>query len=233
MPLPDFKSSEPFTLGIELELQVVNPPGYDLSQDSSALIAAVKDDIKGGEVKHDITESMLEIATGVCQNIDQAAAQFSVMQQSILRAAAEQHIQICGGGTHPFQKWQRQEVCDDERYNVTLERFGYLILQATVFGQHVHCSGVVMLCKADMAEEMANKTISYGVLVVAKPLNRAALLQAIRMGKAMHGRMMHMKAENDKLQKKLEELRCVSRAKCILIEREQYTEEHKNLHRLR
>jgi carboxylate-amine ligase len=29
-------------------------------------------------------------------------------------------------------------VCDDERYNVTLERFGYLILQATVFGQHVH-----------------------------------------------------------------------------------------------
>lgn len=38
MPLPDFHSSEPYTLGIELELQVVNPPGYDLSQDSSALI---------------------------------------------------------------------------------------------------------------------------------------------------------------------------------------------------
>jgi len=93
------------------------------------------------------------------------------------------------------------------------DEFGYqLSLQLT---QNT-CSGVVMLCKADMAEEMANKTISYGVLVVAKPLNRAALLQAIRMGKAMHGRMMHMKAENDKLQKKLEELRCVSRAKCIL-----------------
>ena len=97
------------------------------------------------------------------------------------------------------------------------DEFGYqLSLQLT---QNT-CSGVVMLCKADMAEEMTNKTISYGVLVVAKPLNRAALLQAIRMGKAMHGRMMHMKAENDKLQKKLEELRCVSRAKCILIERE-------------
>ena len=97
------------------------------------------------------------------------------------------------------------------------DEFGYqLSLQLT---QNT-CSGVVMLCKADMAEEMTNKTISYGVLVVAKPLNRAALLQAIRMGKAMH-----MKAENDKLQKKLEELRCVSRAKCILIEREQYTEE--------
>lgn len=45
MPLPDFHVSEPFTLGIELEMQVVNPPGYDLSQDSSMLIDAVKNEI--------------------------------------------------------------------------------------------------------------------------------------------------------------------------------------------
>ena len=45
MPLPDFHSSDPYTPGIELERQVVNPPGYDLSQDSSALIAAVEHDI--------------------------------------------------------------------------------------------------------------------------------------------------------------------------------------------
>lgn len=138
MPLPDFHVSDPYTLGIELEMQVVTPPGYDLSQDSSTLIAAVKDQVSAGEVKHDITESMLEIATDVCHNIDQAAAQLSAMQQVILKAAGEHHIEICGGGTHPFQKWQRQEVCDNPRYLRTLENFGYLIQQATVFGQHVH-----------------------------------------------------------------------------------------------
>ncbi len=138
MPLPDFHVSDPFTLGIELELQVVNPPGYDLSQDSSRLIEAVKPKLSAGEVKHDITESMLEIATGVCHDIDQAAHQFSTMHQVILQAAADHHVQICGGGTHPFQKWQRQEICSDERYSRTLETFGYLMQQATVFGQHVH-----------------------------------------------------------------------------------------------
>jgi carboxylate-amine ligase len=138
MPLPDFHVSDPFTLGIELEMQVVNPPGYDLSQDSSRLIDAVKPLLTAGEVKHDITESMLEMATGVCRNIDQASAELSAMQQIITRVAAEQHLAICGGGTHPFQKWQRQEVCDDERYRRNLENFGYLIQQATVFGQHVH-----------------------------------------------------------------------------------------------
>ncbi len=81
---------------------------------------------------------MLEMATGVCRDIDRAAAQLSAMQHVILQAASEHHLGICGGGTHPFQKWQRQEVCDNERYQRTLENFGYLIQQATVFGQHVH-----------------------------------------------------------------------------------------------
>ena len=88
MPLPDFHRSEPFTLGIELELQVVNPPGFDLSQDSSALIDEVQGTLKAGEAKHDITESMLEIATGVCRDIHQATAQLSAIQQAVLRAAS-------------------------------------------------------------------------------------------------------------------------------------------------
>ena len=138
MSLPDFHISDPFTLGIELEMQVINPPGYDLSQDASRLIDTVKSELTVGEVKHDITESMLEMATGVCRDVDQAAAQFSTMQHLVLRAAQTLHLEICGGGTHPFQTWQRQEVCDDERYRRNLENFGYLIQQATVFGQHVH-----------------------------------------------------------------------------------------------
>lgn len=145
MPLPDFHVSEPFTLGIELEMQVVNPPGYDLSQDSSMLIDAVKNEITAGEVKHDITESMLELATDVCRDINQAAGQFSAMQKVVLQAAADHHLEICGGGTHPFQKWQRQEVCENERYQRTLENFGYLIQQATVFGQHVHVAAPVAM----------------------------------------------------------------------------------------
>ncbi len=62
MALNDFHVSEPYTLGIELEMQVINPPGYDLSQDSSTLIDAVKPQLTAGEIKHDITESMLAVS---------------------------------------------------------------------------------------------------------------------------------------------------------------------------
>ena len=116
MPLADFHRSDPFTLGIELELQVVNPPGYDLSQDASTLIADVQHELTVGEAKHDITESMLEIATGVCRDISHAQIQLSAI----------------------FHAWQRQQISDNPRYVKTVEHFGYLAQQATVFGQHVH-----------------------------------------------------------------------------------------------
>ena len=32
------------------------------------------------------------------------------------------------------------------------------------------CSGVILICKADLAEEMVNRTGYYGVCVVSKPL---------------------------------------------------------------
>lgn len=110
MPLPDFHVSEPFTLGIELEMQVVNPPGYDLSQDSSMLIDTVKNQITAGEVKHDITESMLELATDVCRDINQAAGQFSAMQKVVLQAAADHHLEI--------NEWNRQQGSTESVLNL-------------------------------------------------------------------------------------------------------------------
>lgn len=138
MPLTPFEHSDPYTLGVELEMQIVSPPTYDLSQDSSRLIKDLKGRVSVGEVKHDITESMLEIATGVCKNLDEASTQLHDLRHRVLQAAGNHHLAICGGGTHPWQKWQRQEVCQSERYNRTLELFGYLMKEATVFGQHVH-----------------------------------------------------------------------------------------------
>lgn len=87
------------------------------------------------------------------------------------------------------------------------------------------CAAVILICKADIADEMTNRTIDYGVCVVPKPLNKAVFLQAIRTGTAFHHRMLALHQENAKLRTKLEELRYVSRAKCLLIAKQQMTEE--------
>lgn len=132
MALNDFHVSEPYTLGIELEMQVVNPHGYDLSQDSSTLIDAVKPQLTAGEIKHDITESMLEMATGVCRDIDQSGGSTFCHAARYFTGGVGAPSRHLRRRYAPFSKWQRQEVCDNERYQRTLENFGYLIQQATV-----------------------------------------------------------------------------------------------------
>ena len=67
--------------------------------------------------------------------------------------------------------------------------------------------------------------MDYGICVVPKPLNKNALLQAVRLGSAFHNRLLLMQKENNKLRAKLEEVRYVSRAKFLLITEQNMSEE--------
>ena len=87
------------------------------------------------------------------------------------------------------------------------------------------CSGIILICKADMAEDMMRRTMDYGVSVIAKPLNKTIFLQAIHAGLGINRRMLTLQKENNKLRMKLEEMRYISRAKFLLITKQQMTED--------
>lgn len=95
-------------------------------------------------------------------------------------------------------------------------------------------AGVILLCRTDAAETMMHKTIDSGVSVVSRPIHKNLLHHAIRQGFAMRSRLQGMKQENARLQSKLEEVRYVSRAKCILIETQALTElqAHRHIEKL-
>ena len=64
-----------------------------------------------------------------------------------------------------------------------------------------------------------------GVLLVTKPVIPQLFEQTIRVGLACRNRMLLYKSENERLQKKYEELKIIDRAKCLLIEHMRITEE--------
>lgn len=57
-----------------------------------------------------------------------------------------------------------------------------------------------------------------GVFVVPKPLSRVLFMQALRMTRAARSRLTGLQSENRRLQKRIEDIRQVDRAKCLLIE---------------
>lgn len=85
-------------------------------------------------------------------------------------------------------------------------------------------SGVVVLVKAELAEELSQNLEEHGVFVVAKPINKSFLTGAVKLVAASRRRLLDMMAQNEKLQTKLEEIRLVDRAKCALIQYSDMTE---------
>ncbi|MDO5151147.1 MAG: ANTAR domain-containing protein [Oscillospiraceae bacterium] len=85
-------------------------------------------------------------------------------------------------------------------------------------------AGVMLICKADIAEEISEKVEVYGVCVLAKPLNKTLFFHSLKLLQATRARMLSVMKEYSKLQTKIEESRLINRAKCILIQYLKLTE---------
>lgn len=143
MPLGRFKDSRSLSMGIELELQLLSADDYDLTGRTQDLIDYLARRPPAGEIKPEITESMLEVSTGVHDEISPLVTELRSIRDSLLDAAESLTVFISGGGSHPFQHWPDRSIFATPRFLHLWELYGYLAKQFTVFGLHVHvgCSG--------------------------------------------------------------------------------------------
>ena len=143
MSLEAFADSRPLTLGIELELQIVNCHDYDLSPSAADLLRLVGKRKFPGNVVPEITDSMIELSTGICTGHADALSQLTAIRDALVACAAQLNVGLCGGGTHPFQDWSQRRIYDTPRFHQVADLYGYLSKQFTIFGQHVHigCPG--------------------------------------------------------------------------------------------
>ena len=81
-----------------------------------------------------------------------------------------------------------------------------------------------MIVKSELADDVSAKVEEFGILVVPKPVGRALFYQSLKLISATRRRILNLKQENVKLQKKIEEIRLVDRAKCVLIQHLHFTE---------
>ena len=79
-------------------------------------------------------------------------------------------------------------------------------------------AGVVLLVKAELFEEVQERVENAGVLCIAKPMTRAAMSHAVRMGLAVGARLNRLQLEKQALERRLEQQRLVDRAKFTLME---------------
>lgn len=138
MALEAFAQSRPFTLGVELELQIVSSHDYDLTTASEDLLRLMVDHPIPGSVVPEMTDSMIELSTGICESYDDALQQLRQTRDALVHCADRINVVLAGGGTHPFQEWSQRRIFNKERFHQLSTLYGYLSKQFTIFGQHVH-----------------------------------------------------------------------------------------------
>jgi glutamate---cysteine ligase / carboxylate-amine ligase len=137
-PLGEFRHSAALSLGVELELQLVSRRDFDLTRAATDLLGSLDYDGRYGEIKLEITESMIEVSTQPQATVNGIAGDLAGLRDTLRAHALKNNIGICGGGTHAFHHWPERRICPGQRFDELYQRYGYLAKQFTVFGQHIH-----------------------------------------------------------------------------------------------
>jgi carboxylate-amine ligase len=145
----NYGSSSLYSLGVEEEFQLLNEDSYDLTSRFDEVLEAAGGDER---IKAELLQSTAEVATGVAATVPEAIAQARELRRSVRDAAAERDVLFASAGTHPFARYEHQDVTDQERYRELIESMQWVAERELIFGLHVH----VGLASAQQAIAVAN-----------------------------------------------------------------------------
>ena len=116
---------------------LLDPGTLDLTDGIEAVLADVPDE-HSDQVKPELFQAVLEIATKPCADIAEATAQLAQMRRVVCGIAADHGMLVGAAGTHPFAQCDDQSIVDRERYVDLMKDLGFIASRELIFGTHVH-----------------------------------------------------------------------------------------------
>ncbi len=142
--------------------------------------------------------------------------------------------------TMSFKKIATAKTCGEARRLCTELNFDLYIINSPVYNESgedlarelvaVGANQVIVLAKNDIYEYMASRLESHGVITVQKPINKELLSMSVKLSRAVFARINNMQKITTKLTKKIEDIRVIDRAKCVLISHLSMSEEQAHKH---
>jgi glutamate---cysteine ligase / carboxylate-amine ligase len=133
-----FGTSDPFTLGVEEEYQLLDGQTFDLVQHIETMLAAVSGHELEPQINAELMQSVLEIATPVCHTAGDVMRELARLRTYVTGVARERLLRVGSAGTHPFSLFERQRITAKNRYRELIDRLQYIARRELIFGMHVH-----------------------------------------------------------------------------------------------
>ncbi|MDX6673493.1 MAG: glutamate---cysteine ligase / carboxylate-amine ligase, partial [Solirubrobacteraceae bacterium] len=131
-------SGPSYSIGIEEELMILDAETLELANAVEAMLEAATPRELTGEVKPELMESVLEIATEPCRNTAEAGEQLRGLRRAVGEVAHGNGLATGAAGTHPFAMWEDQRIVARPRYRDLVNALRFVARQEIIFGVHVH-----------------------------------------------------------------------------------------------
>tara|TARA_B100000686_G_scaffold221000_1_gene228110 strand:+ start:408 stop:1535 length:1128 start_codon:yes stop_codon:yes gene_type:complete len=146
----EFHSNDRPTIGIELELGIVDAQTMSLTSAIQPLIELLPEK-RRIDFKPELMQCCIEVISGVCDTVADAETDLTEKLVLLEQAADQLNLGLWWGATHPFSSCHEQQVTPDPRYQDLVELLQEMARRLVTFGLHVHVgvdSGdkAVMIC---------------------------------------------------------------------------------------
>ena len=119
MTFRHFNGCKNHTVGVELELQLVDKNTKELTSGTTKILKS----LNGYPfVKHELFESVIEINSLPCETVDELKDDLMKHVKVLHDAASKFGITLTMAGTHPISNWANQEVSPVKRYQDIINR---------------------------------------------------------------------------------------------------------------
>jgi len=138
----EFEGSDGPTLGIEMELEVIDRDTRELKPAAAELIGELSRELSGEaghpKVKHELLDSTIEVITGINSTVADGRRDIESTLAEIAPLLPERNLALLCSGTHPFSSWQDQGITPNARYEQMMDDFQWIGRRLQIFGIHFH-----------------------------------------------------------------------------------------------
>jgi glutamate---cysteine ligase / carboxylate-amine ligase len=139
-PRPDWAQwapTEPYSLGAEEEVMLLNPRDWSLAQQSDRVFAAVTPDLEG-HLSGETQGSVVELRSSVHESASALTDELEALRFALETQLSTLGLRAASAGTHPFTVWQETVVSSQPRYQKVYGSMRELARREPTFALHVH-----------------------------------------------------------------------------------------------
>ncbi len=130
--------AEMLTLGVEEEYLLVDPETREAAANPPPEFLARCKHVLGESVTPEFLQCQIEIATPVCETVDDAKTHLIHMRRTLADIAQDFDLRLMAASSHPFTDWRAQKHTQGERYAKLDADLQGAIRRMLICGTHIH-----------------------------------------------------------------------------------------------